>query len=264
MNIRTSITVVCLALSLATEAVVAQAAEAAKSGASSQKAQSSSGGASTSTSTSQKARAVPVSTPPNVPVYTPPKRGAPLARVGGGSRGVDDGLPYISVITPDHVGYTSMSAPVLYWYISEDMKTRFEFALINDDDIEPMVEVTSEQMMTAGLNSMNLADHGVTLQPGVAYQWSVALVSDENKRSSDIVSSGQIELLEMTEEQKALLEDVGGEERVAILAREGYWYDTFDSMSRLIADDPDNTTLRTQRAMLLEQIGLPVVSAASR
>ena len=254
MKIRICITVVCLALSVATGAAIAQAAEAAKSGASSEKAQSSSGG--TSSSASQKARAVPV--------YTPPKRGAPLARVGGGSRGVEDGLPYISVITPDHVGYTSMSAPVLYWYISEDMKTRFEFALINDDDIEPMVEVTSEQMMTAGLNSMNLADHGVTLQPGVAYQWSVALVSDENKRSSDIVSSGQIELLEMTEEQKAVLENTSGEDRVAILAREGYWYDTFDSMSRLIADDPDNTTLRTQRAMLLEQIGLPVVSAASR
>ncbi|MDH3831242.1 MAG: DUF928 domain-containing protein [Gammaproteobacteria bacterium] len=254
MKIRICITVVCLALSVATGAAIAQAAEAAKSGASSEKAQSSSGG--TSSSASQKARAVPV--------YTPPKRGAPLARVGGGSRGVEDGLPYISVITPDHVGYTSMSAPVLYWYISEDMKTRFEFALINDDDIEPMVEVTSEQMMTAGLNSMNLADHGVTLQPGVAYQWSVALVSDENKRSSDIVSSGQIELLEMTEEQKTVLENTSGEDRVAILAREGYWYDTFDSMSRLIADNPDNATLRTQRAALLEQIGLPVVSAASR
>lgn len=254
MKIRICITVVCLAISVATGAAIAQAAEAAKSGASSEKAQSSSGG--TSSSASQKARAVPV--------YTPPKRGAPLARVGGGSRGVEDGLPYISVITPDHVGYTSMSAPVLYWYISEDMKTRFEFALINDDDIEPMVEVTSEQMMTAGLNSMNLADHGVTLQPGVAYQWSVALVSDENKRSSDIVSSGQIELLEMTEEQKTVLENTSGEDRVAILAREGYWYDTFDSMSRLIADNPDNATLRTQRAALLEQIGLPVVSAASR
>ena len=254
MKIRICITVVCLTLFVATGAAIAQAAEAAKSGASSEKAQSSSGG--TSSSASQKARAVPV--------YTPPKRGAPLARVGGGSRGVEDGLPYISVITPDHVGYTSMSAPVLYWYISEDMKTRFEFALINDDDIEPMVEVTSEQMMTAGLNSMNLADHGVTLQPGVAYQWSVALVSDENKRSSDIVSSGQIELLEMTEEQKTVLENTSGEDRVAILAREGYWYDTFDSMSRLIADNPDNATLRTQRAALLEQIGLPVVSAASR
>jgi len=241
---------VFLALFLGVGMSGAQAADADMSGSSSQKSQSG------SASTPRKARAVPV--------YVPPKRGAPLARVGGGSRGVDDGLPYISVITPDHVGYTSLSQPVLYWYISEDMKTRFEFALINDDDIEPIVEVVSEQQMTAGLNSMNLADQGVTLQPGVAYQWSVALVSDANKRSSDIVSSGQIELIALTAEQRSALENASEDERVMVLAREGYWYDSFDGLSRLIASDPGNSELREQRAALLEQIGLPVVSAASR
>jgi len=226
---------VVLALFLGIGMSGAQAADADTSGASSQKSQSA------SASTPRKARAVPV--------YVPPKRGAPLARVGGGSRGVDDGLPYISVITPD---------------ISEDMKTRFEFALINDDDIEPIVEVVSEQQMTAGLNSMNLADQGVTLQPGVAYQWSVALVSDANKRSSDVVSSGQIELIALTAEQRSALENASEDERVMVLAREGYWYDSFDGLSRLIASDPGNQDLREQRAALLEQIGLPVVSAASR
>jgi hypothetical protein len=249
MSDRINISGVFLALVLGFAMTGAGAADTGKSATPGQKPQASPGA-------SQKARAVPV--------YVPPKRGAPLARVGGGSRGVDDGLPYISVITPDHVGFTSMSQPVLYWYISEDMKTRFEFALINDDDIEPMVEVTSEQVMTAGLNSMNLADHGVSLQPGVAYQWSVALVSDANKRSSDVVSSGQIQLLEMTSDQKAELENAGGDERVMILAREGYWYDTFAGLSELIAANPDNNDLRTQRATLLEQIGLPVVSAASK
>jgi hypothetical protein len=220
----------------------AGAADAGKSGTSSEKFPA-------NTDTVQKAR--------TVPVYVPPKRGAPLARVGGGSRGVDDGLPYISVITPDHVGYTSKTQPVLYWYISEDMKTRFEFALINDDDIEPIAEVVSEQQMTAGLNSMNLADQGVTLQPGVAYQWSVALVSDANKRSSDVVSSGQIELITLTAEQQSALDNASEDERVMLLAQEGYWYDTFAGLSELIANDPGN-------AALLEQIGLPVVSAASR
>jgi hypothetical protein len=227
----------------------AGAADAGKSGTSSEKFPA-------NTDTVQKAR--------TVPVYVPPKRGAPLARVGGGSRGVDDGLPYISVITPDHVGYTSKAQPVLYWYISEDMKTRFEFALINDDDIEPIAEVVSEQQMTAGLNSMNLADQGVTLQPGVAYQWSVALVSDANKRSSDVVSSGQIELITLTAEQQSALDNASEDERVMLLAQEGYWYDTFAGLSELIANDPGNNELRAQRAALLEQIGLPVVSAASR
>lgn len=254
MNSRLFVTALCLMFSLITGEAVAKSAETGKSGESREQVKSGSGAG--NAATSQKARAVPV--------YMPPRRGAPLARVGGGSRGVDDGLPYVSVIAPEHVGYTSTSAPVLYWYISEDMKTVFEFALINDEDIEPMVEVMSEQVMTAGLNSMDLADHGVTLAPGVAYQWSVALVSDQDKRSSDIVSSGQIEMLELTDEQKALLENASAEERVAIFAREGYWYDSFAGLSELIAGDPANGELRAQRAALLEQIGLPVVSAASR
>jgi len=243
-----SITGVYLALVLAVASAAALAVDDGKAGVSGQKAQSS--------GASQKARAAYV--------YVPPKRGAPLARVGGGSRGVNDNLPYISVITPDHVGFTSLSQPVLYWYISDDMKTRFEFALINDDDIDPMVEVTSEQEMKAGLNSLNLADHGVTLEPGVAYQWSVALVSDVDKRSSDIVSSGQIELLELTGEQEERLKNTNAEERVMIYAREGYWYDTFAGLSELIAADPGNSELRTQRAALLEQIGLPTVSTSSK
>ena len=256
----TNIAGVFLTLVLAFGMSNAGAADKGNPGASSKKVQTSTGfnkTEQTNTGSSQKVKVV-------VPVYVPPKRGAPLARVGGGSRGIDDGLPYISVITPDHVGYTSLTQPVLYWYISEDMKTRFEFALINDDDIEPMVEVTSEQQMTAGLNSMNLADHGVSLEPGVAYQWSVALVSDANKRSSDIVSSGQIELLEMTGEQKVQLENASEHERVMLFAQQGYWYDSFASLSELIASDPGNSDLRAQRAALLEQIGLPVVSAASR
>ena len=80
----------------------------------------------------------------------------------------------------------------------------------------------------------------------------------------DSVSSGQIELLELTQAQKAELENASVEERVMILARQGYWYDAFASLSALIASDPGNSGLRAQRAALLEQVGLPVVSAASK
>lgn len=255
MNRYLTVTGICLALVMMVIPVAILAADtgkpgAVKTGASGGKMQGSNAGS------GQKARAMPV--------YVPPKRGAPLARVGGGSRGIDDNLPYISVITPDHVGFTSQSQPVLYWYISDAMKTRFEFALINDDDIDPLIEVTSEQEMQAGLNSINLADHGVSLEPGVAYQWSVALVEDANKRSADIVSSGQIELLELTDAQKTQLENATAGERVSIFANEGYWYDTFAGLSDLIAADPGNSDLLAQRAALLEQIGLPAVSAASK
>lgn len=191
-----------------------------------------------------------------MPVYVPPRRGAPLARVGGGTRGISDDVPFISVITPEDTGYTSTPQPVLYWYISKSMQTHFEFALINEDEIDPIIEVTTDEDMKAGLNSLNLADVKVSLKPGVAYQWSVAVVTDADKRSGDVVSSGQIELLEPSDELKARLATASPQEAVVIYASEGYWYDTFATLSDMISKDPGNAALREQRVSLLKQIGL--------
>jgi hypothetical protein len=41
-----------------------------------------------------------------------------------------------------------------------------------------------------------------------------------------------------------------------VYAAEGFWYDALDSLSRLIAASPENAELRSQRASLLEQVGL--------
>jgi hypothetical protein len=197
-----------------------------------------------------------------MPVYVPPRRGAPLARVGGGTRGSGNHLPFVSVITPEDTGLTSTPGPVLYWYLSEDMQTRFEFALIDENGIDPMLELTSDEKLLAGLNSVDLAQQGITLEPGVSYQWSVALVDDSGKRSGDIVSSGMIEYVALAPEQQAELANSSAGEAVRFFAREGYWYDAFSAISMLIDKDPSNRGLRRQRSALLEQIGLDEVAAA--
>ena len=200
----------------------------------------------------------------DVPVYVPPMRGAPVARVGGGTRGTGDDLPYVSVVTPEDTAYTSSPQPVLYWYLSEPVDTRFEFALINDNEIEPILEITSDREMHEGLNFLDMAEHGVLLKPGVIYQWSVALVEQPEKRSSDIVSSGTIELVELTGDQRAALAQADAEESVFIFAREGYWYDAFAGLSRLIDANPGNQRLIGQRTALLRQVGLDEVAEAGK
>jgi len=201
---------------------------------------------------------------PGTPVYVPPMRGAPVARVGGGTRGIGDDLPYVSVVTPEDTAYTSSPQPVLYWYLSEPVDTRFEFALINDDEVEPILEITSDREMHEGLNFLDLAEHGVSLKPGIVYQWSVALVEQPDKRSSDIVSSGTIELVELTGAQRAALARADSAESVVIFAREGYWYDAFAGLSRLIDADPANRRLLEQRTALLRQVGLDEVADAGK
>ena len=197
------------------------------------------------------------------PVYVPPRRGAPLARVGGGTRGAGDKQPFVAVITPEHAGLTSTAQPSLYWYVSEVVQARFEFALINDDEIDPIIEVVSDKQINKGLNSLDLSEHGVKLVPGVAYQWSVALVSDADRRSGDIVSSGQIEYVALNSKQKAR-RPAADAEMAVFYAGEGYWYDTFAVLEDMIASNPEDTGLKRQRAALLEQVGLDEVSAGIR
>jgi len=194
------------------------------------------------------------------PVYVPPRRGAPLTRVGGGTRGSDDPMPVVAVITPEHTGLAANPQPVLYWYLSKATGTRFEFALVNDFEIEPIMEITSDGDMPAGFNRIDLAEHGVTLQPGIAYQWSVALVQDPVKRSADIVSSGRIEYVKPPVVLQAQLENANQAEAVRILAEAGYWYDAFARLSEKIATELGNPALLEARTALLEQVGLATLT----
>jgi hypothetical protein len=182
--------------------------------------------------------------------------------VGGGTRGAGDDRLYVSVITPRGTAFTSSPQPVLYWYLSEPVDTRFEFALITQDDIEPVMEIVTEREMQKGLNFLDLAEHGVLLKPGVTYQWSVALVNQPLQRSSDIVSSGTIEFLELSAKRRDELAQAGAMESVALLAGDGYWYDAFARLSRLIGEHPDEADLARQRVSLLRQVGLDEVAEA--
>lgn len=193
-------------------------------------------------------------------VYKPPLRGAPQARVGGGTRG-SESAAVVQVLAPDHVGLTTQAQPTLYWYARTPSVARFEVALIDAEGIDPLLEVETDTGMAAGIQHLNLGDHGVSLQPGVSYQWSVALVVDAHNRSSDLVASGVIERIELDENQDNRIRGSSGLQRVQTLAGEGLWYDALDEVSLLIAASPDDESLQAARNQLLAQVGLEEIAA---
>lgn len=192
-----------------------------------------------------------------MPVYRPPKRGAPSARVGGGTRGAKNNLPRLYILAPDHVGLTSQEYPTLSWYLSNPTPTRFEFSLVNDQEIEPILELSLNAGDKKGIQQLHLADYGIKLKPGVQYQWSVALIPNPAQRSSDIVASGMIERSRASSDISSRLRSADSLEKPFIYAEEGYWYDALSVLAELISNQPDNEALKQQRASLLEQAGLP-------
>lgn len=197
----------------------------------------------------------PPSGPPEaaIPVYRPPRRGAPRAKVGGGLRGAR-ALPAPRALAPAHVAQTVTAQPSLFWYIdsvpSEDCD--LIFTLIDEESIDPVLEVELDLPQRAGIQRVRLADHGVSLAPGAEYEWSIALVVDREHRAKDVVSAGYIRRVSQPAELELRPPCV---ETYADL---GLWYDAVESVSDSIAAAPGDLVLRQQRSSLLRQAGLYV------
>lgn len=172
-------------------------------------------------------------------LYKPPQVGAPLSRVGGGTRGLAADAPILQVLAPDHTALTGKAQPVLYWHISQASTQPVEITITHESDADPILDKQLAAIARPGLQAIKLADYGVTLAAGEEYRWSVALISDAEQRSGDQVASATIRY----EKPAAPLSSTEA------LAGSGYWYDALD---KLVQDKSP------QIGALLEQVGLHI------
>ena len=198
----------------------------------------------------------------DAPMFVPPNRGSPMARLGGATRSAGaEALPRIEALVPAEAGWTLEEQPVVYWYLARTTDVRIEFVVVDLDLGEPVVQADLPKPTRAGIQRIALADHGVKLKPGTAYQWLVKLVANPQDRSYDRVVGGGIERVEPTPKVKEALAQGGS--RAHALASAGIWYDAVDELSRQIDAKPDDRNLWNQRAALFEQVGLPEIDLDS-
>jgi hypothetical protein len=195
---------------------------------------------------------------PALPRFVPPERGSPASRIGGATRGAGaDALPVIEALAPPEAGLTLEAQPVLYWHLSRLAPVRVDLRILALDPLETVLETTLPAPRQAGIQRIRLADHGVELAPGRAYQWLVLLVPNPGDRSYDRVVGGGIERVLP---EADLRERLAGAERAHlpyVLAEAGVWYDAIDVLSQDIETRPSDAQLWNRRAALFEQVGLP-------
>jgi hypothetical protein len=193
-------------------------------------------------------------------VYQPPQRGAPGGRVGGGTRGTQGRQGFtLEVLAPDHTGWTASAQPVLFWFISSPTSLPVELTITSLSDLdatEPLLEQQIASIAAPGLHSARLEDLRVQLQPGVTYQWSVAVVPDRERRARDILASGTIQRMEPSGELAGKQTSAPDLALVTSFARNGYWYDAFAAVSSLLERNPGDAAAQRYRAALLEQVDL--------
>lgn len=192
--------------------------------------------------------------------YVPPSNAKPRGRIDGAARGTEDETPAILVLAPkDHVGLTTEEQPTLYWYLSKPATYPLTFTLTTAEAIEPLVEAELDPPGQPGIQAIDLATFGVTLEPGVTYEWFVTLVRDPEFPSKDLVAGAAVERVEFVEAQLIYLPAAEQGDPVD-LAKAGLWYDALEAISGRIQSSPEKRELRRQRAALLEQVALPQVA----
>ena len=196
---------------------------------------------------------------PEQVVYEPPDLGAPKVRTGAVARGVGE-LPTVLVLAPPELARTMSTQPTLYWFLSGPSMAPARLTVQDLDAVEPLLEVELGEIEAGGVHATALADHGVTLEPGHSYEWSVALTV--NDPSAWSVAGTILTVAEADPELLAKTEGARPEARAEALAAAGYWYDLIDLISREIAAGDDPEAWRALRAALLEQeaVGLDAVA----
>ena len=192
-----------------------------------------------------------------LPLYTPPKKLTPRARVGGGLRGTDGNDPVLVALVPDHVGLTVKKTPVLNWFLSKPTTYPLKFTLIDLTSPTPLYEGPVPTPEHAGIQSLNLKDRGLTLEPDVQYRWYISAIRNPDSPSQDIVAGGIIERCEFSTCLVEMEVDLSCDQSSVLRnASRGFWYDSMACLCDLINTNPHDASFRRMRAALLKQVGL--------
>jgi hypothetical protein len=196
-------------------------------------------------------------------LYKPPAGAAAEKipdRVSGGARGGGADASLLALV-PDHAALTTQAQPSLFWFQSRPVNAKFELTVVEPKKPKPLVSLTSPDADKPGIHRIKLARYNVELQPDITYEWSVAIVPDAENRSKDVVAKGVIKRINASDDLAKQIENSDDAARASAYAQAGIWYDALDAISNAIEANPNDASLKEQRAALLKQVGLSQAAA---
>jgi hypothetical protein len=206
--------------------------------------------------------------------FSPPRgRGISVNRQGGATRGekcIQPPEAAVTALVPDSgVGATVTAYPTVFWYIPKSSASEVELVL--RDAREPDKDIYSTRYTLA-----KSADGSVVGSPGIMslplpaftnlsplemghdYYWQLALICspDPLDRSNDIIAGGGIVRVKPDPTLAQRIQQATPQDRVALYANAGLWYETVATLAELRRDRPNDNDLAQAWNKLLNSVGL--------
>jgi len=179
-------------------------------------------------------------------------RGTPRKTTGAGSRGCEaEAAPVnLNLLAPTHTAVTASGRPSFYWRVSNVTPVSIRFTLVEPRVSKPLVD--QEMTVTeGGIVRLEMPENAPELQEGKEYRWTVAVICDPNRPSTNIVAKSLIQRVSPSSELASQLAATSSDyERGQIYAQAGYWNDALDAIATSYTQQPNTATLNNLLAFL--------------
>jgi len=171
-------------------------------------------------------------------------------------------IPFITPLSPDHVGFTTNNTPEIFWYISSPWKGVLEFTINEVDTLnpDPVLYVRIKSIEKKGIYSFNLKDLSVSLKENLEYEFFIAIVMDEIEKSANIVASCLIKYIKADNSFIMQMAKVPLYKDYYLYAENGFFFDAIDHLSEVIIQSGFDEYFKCHRASLLRQVGLDMTA----
>lgn len=191
--------------------------------------------------------------------FTPPQRGVPGRREGGGTRGGDCPSPVTALIPESTMGRTASKQPAFFLYIPGTLDQKVTEFEITDETDKTLYKTTfSLNIDRPGIVGIQWSPNSkfITLEDDKNYRWYLTIKCDVSDSSKDILVSGWINSATLTNEQKRQLEQTQDPlEKLKIYVQQGLWYETMATLATLRLEQSRDVVIKNQWNQLLQSIG---------
>jgi hypothetical protein len=170
----------------------------------------------------------------------------------------------LTALMPEsNIGITSANYPTFFFYIPDANLAGVERASLvlydhNQRVYEKIVKLKSRDRIV----SIALSDSPSLppLEVGKSYKWDFYIDFDQGDRSGSVSVAGWIKRVSLDSKLQHKLNTALPQQKPAIYASNGLWYDALASLAKLRCSYPDHANFSSDWESLLQQVGLPEIA----
>lgn len=200
---------------------------------------------------------------------TPPQKGSPSGRQrGGASRGPCRQFESLTALVPATQGrvwgQTVSDRPTFWFYLPSALtdKTPIEFVVQDADDNYVYNTRITAPNTKSGLIRIPMPTTAKLMEVGKSYTWTLSVYCDPAKPSSSVFVKGGIQRVVTRPDLQRRLTNASPLVQANLYARNGLWYDAFDTIANLYRRNPRDRVISSAWGNLLQQANLDHLKTA--